>query len=142
MLRVTPPATFGDANGVFIYFMPGGSFTINSTTEIHLWGITQPAVDANPSLAPYRGFLMYVAPNYASGTPANCTINGSSADQLAGTIYAPYCNIKLNGSSGTVINSQVIGYTVDLTGASGVTLNYPSGNEVYWNIPSQVGLTK
>jgi hypothetical protein len=142
LLKVAPPATFGDASGVFFYFMPGGSFTINSTTEVHLWGITQAAVNTDSSLQPYKGFLMYVAPNYATGTPATCKINGTSADQLSGTIYAPYCDLTLNGSSGTVIESQIIGYTVDLTGASGVTLNYPGSNEVFWNIPLQVGLTK
>jgi len=132
-VTVLPPASYGDANGVFIYLKPGGSFTINSSTAISLWA---------PTSGTYKNFLIFAAPNYSLTTLPNCTINGNSTDQLRGTIYAPYCNMKLNGSSGTVLEAQLIGYTVDLTGASGVTLTYDDTNNGTWNYPDQVGLTK
>jgi len=85
---------------------------------------------------------MYVAPDYASGTPPNCTINGGSTSGYQGMIYAPYCNLTINGNSGLVVQSQLVGYTVDLSGASGVILNYDANSSPVWNIPLQVGLTK
>jgi hypothetical protein len=141
---VLPPAVYGDSNGVFIYIKPGGGFTMNSSTNVTLWGINQASVTANPSLAPYKGYLFYVAPNYSLNPTSlpNCTINGSSTSQYQGSIYAPYCNLKVNGNSGMTLNSQLVGYTVDLTGASGVTLNYTEGSQPYHPISLQVGLTK
>ena len=132
LVTVLPPATFGDSNGVFIYIKSGGSFTINSSTVIKLWA---------PTSGLYKNFLIFAAPNYA-GDPVTCTINGNSLDQLKGTIYGPYCNMKLNGSSGTTLEAQVIGYTVNLTGASGVTLTYNADDNAQWNYPNQVGLMR
>lgn len=129
--------------GVFLYFKPGGYFTFNGGSGVQLWGINQANIDIDPSLSVYKGFLMYLAPDYASGSPSICTINGTSGDAFQGTIYAPYCDLKLNGTSDTTsFQSQLIGYTVDLTGASGVTLNYTSDDNAIWNIPLQVGLSR
>jgi len=141
---IKSPATFGDGNGVFIYIKSGGSFSMNSGTNITLWGINQTAVDADSSLEPYKGYLFYVAPNYALDPSAipHCTINGSSTSRYQGSIYAPYCDLKINGSSGMTLNSQMVGYTVDLTGASGVTLNYTATEQPYHPISLQVGLSK
>jgi hypothetical protein len=140
---ITVQGTFNDPPtdpGVFLYFKPGGYFTFNGGSGVKLWGIN---AHNDSSLAGYTGFLMYLAPNYASGTPANCTINGHSGDGFQGTIYAPYCNLRLNGSSDTTsFQSQLIGYTVDLTGASGVVLNYDAGDNATFPISSQVGLSK
>lgn len=125
--------------GVFLYFKSGGYFTFNGSATVRLWGFN--SVN-DPSLSSkYLGFLMYVSPDYTTLTPPNCTINGNSGDAFWGTIYAPYCNLKLNGTSDSnSFQSQLIGYTVDLTGASGVTLNYDAGSSAVWTIPQQVGL--
>ncbi len=131
--------TYRSTAGVLLYLMPGGTFTFNGQSTLHIWGIN----GANGSgLSQYSGFLLYAAPNYSTGTPTTCTINGTSVDQVAGTIYAPFCNVKINGSSGTVFESQIVGYTVDLTGASGVIIDYNSGDGAVWNYPSQVGLSQ
>ena len=132
---ILPPATFGDTNGVFIYIKPGGSFTMNSTTNIQLWGIRD--VDS-----PYFGYLVYVAPDYSLENPSLCKINGSSISKFQGTFYAPYCDMNVNGGSGMTLEAQIIGYTVDLTGASGVTLTYNANSNPTWDIPLQVGLSK
>ena len=126
--------------GVFIYIRSGGTFTLNGGSLISLWGINS---SNNSNLDKYRGFLMSVAPNYSTGTPATCKINGNSDYLLKGTIYAPYCNIGIDGTSNTGnFQSQVIGYTVNFAGTARVTLNYDNGNSYVWNIPLQVGLTK
>ena len=134
-MTILPPATFGDTNGVFIYIKPGGSFTMNSTTNIQLWGIR----DVN---SPYFGYLVYVAPNYSLENPSLCKINGSSTSKFQGTFYAPYCDMNVNGGSGMTLEAQIIGYTVDLTGASGVTLIYNASSNPSWDIPLQVGLSR
>jgi hypothetical protein len=133
---ITVSGTFGVSPGVFLYFRPGGSFTFNGGAGVQLWGIHDIA-------SPYYGYLMYLAPNYASGTPANCKINGHSGDAFMGTIYAPYCNITIDGTSDpSGFQSQLIAYTVKFAGGANVILNYDSNSSPMWNIPLQVGLTK
>jgi hypothetical protein len=125
---------------VFIYFRPGGSFTFNGGSTISLWGVNS---DNDSSLSAYRGFLMYVAPNYALTTPPNCKLNGNTDYALKGTIYAPYCAITIDGTSNTgQFQSQVIGYSVNMAGTANIVLTYDSGNNAVWQIPWQVGLTK
>jgi hypothetical protein len=87
--------------------------------------------------------LIYAAPNYATGTPVTCTVNGGSLSMFQGAIYAPYCNVTLNGGSGpTGFQSQVIGYTVKFSGTSDVYLSYDGSTSPSWTIPLQIGLTK
>lgn len=134
LLRVE--GTFGVDPGVFLYFEPGGSYTINGGSTVQLWGIHDLA-------SPYNGFLIYAAPNYATGTPATCNINGGSLSMFRDTIYAPYCNVTLNGGSGpNGFQSQVIGYTVKFSGTSDIYLSYNANTSPVWNIPLQVGLSK
>jgi hypothetical protein len=133
--------TFGVDPGVFLYIKPAepgkpSGFTINGGSSVQIWGIHDPT-------SPYNGYLIYDAPNYATGTPVNCTINGGSLSMFQGTIYAPYCDITLNGGSGpTGFQSQVIGYNVKFAGTSDIYLTYNADNSPVWSIPLQVGLTK
>ena len=137
---LTVSGTPGVTAGVFIYIRSGGFFTFNGTSAITLWGINS---NNDPSLSDYQGYLMYVAPNYSTGTPATCKINGGTDYGLKGTIYAPYCDITINGTSATGnFQSQVIGYTVNMAGTADIVLNYTSGDNAVWQIPWQVGLTK
>jgi hypothetical protein len=135
--------TPGTDPGVLIYIRSGGSttpLTFNGGSTISLWGINS---NNDSSLNQYRGFLIYVAPNYSSGTPATCKINGNSDYFLKGTIYAPYCNVTIDGTSNTgKFQSQVIGYTVKFSGTADVVLTYEGGDNAVWSIPSQVGLSK
>ena len=60
-----------------------------------------------------------------------CTINGGSYLDMNGTIFAPYCNITINGdnSSNSDFNAQVIGWDIKLNGNSTINFNYdPSQN--------------
>lgn len=128
--------TFGVDPGVFLYIKPGGSFTFNAGSTTQLWGI-------HDTTSPYYGFLIYAAPDYSTGTPVTCTINGGALTMFKNTIYAPYCNVTLNGGSGpTGFQSQVIGYNVKFSGNAEIYLSYQSGLSPVWNIPLQIGLTK
>jgi hypothetical protein len=131
--------------GVFLYFKPGGSFTFNGSSTVQLWGINQANIDIDPSVAVYKDFLIYLAPNYASGTPTNCTINGNTYDQFVGTIYAPYCSMTIDGTSDPAgFQTQIIAYTVKFAGGANVILTYNDDSTPMssWTVPLQVGLSK
>ena len=129
--------------GVLLYFKPGGSFDISGGGEVHIWGINDANVALDTRFEEYKGFLIYAAPNYASGSPVNCTINGNSSNLFVGTIYAPYCNITMNGASGeTGFRSQLIGWEVKFSGGAEIYLNYDGVASPVWPIPLQVGLSK
>ena len=131
---VTPPATFGDANGVFIYIKPGGSFQFNAGTVVQLWAQTSGS---------YANFLIYAAPDYSLSTLPTCNINGAANYEYKGTIYAPYCSVTINGTSDTAnFESQVVGYEVNIAGGANVVLNYNGTDNATWDYPEQVGLTK
>jgi hypothetical protein len=148
---ITVSGTFGVDPGVFLYFKPGGSFTFNGGSGVQLWGINDANVILDSSLIKYKDFLMYLAPDYSGASPANCKINGHSGDPdlgttgdaFKGTIYAPYCNITLDGTSDpSGFQTQLIGYTVKFAGGANVYLTYNDDSSPAWNIPLQVGLTK
>ncbi|HLO13386.1 MAG TPA: pilus assembly protein TadG-related protein [Anaerolineales bacterium] len=137
--------TPGLTAGVFIYFKPGGSFTFNGGSDVQLWGINDANVAIDPSLAIYKGFLLYVAPNYASGTPPNCLLNGNATDTFTGTIYAPYCNMTIDGTSDpSGFQTQIVAYTVKFAGGANVILVYDQNSSPLTSliIPLQVGLSK
>src|SRR5574341_1460889 len=131
--------------GVFIYIKPGGSFTFNGGSIVQLWGINQANIALDPSVAMYEGFLLYVAPDYASGTPTNCLLNGNASDVFTGTIYAPYCNVTIDGTSDpSGFQTQIIAYTVKFAGGANVILSYDANSNPLSDltIPLQVGLSR
>lgn len=139
-LIVTPGAA-----GVFIYIKAGGSFTFNGGSVVKLWGINQENINADATVTPYNHFLLYVAPNYASGTPSTCLMNGNANDMFVGTIYAPYCDVTLSGTSGpSGFQTQIVGYTVKFSGTADVILTYNDDDNAFdeWTVPQQVGLIK
>ncbi len=140
-IRVT--GTFGVSPGVMFYIKPGGSFKFNGGSQAQLWGITPAQVALDPTLAPYKNYVIYAAPNYASGTPQTCNINGGSGSAFKGTIYAPYCSITMNGGSGpNGFQTQIIGFDVKFSGTSDIYLTYDSSSSPTFDIPIQIGLTK
>jgi hypothetical protein len=99
-----------------------------------------------PDSGPYAGYLMIVEPNYGSPVytsiaPENCVINGNSDNTFEGAIFAPYCNITINGTTeDTGINSQIIGYTVKIDGGGDVTFTYDASKNPI--IKAEAGLFK
>ncbi|HEY5975726.1 MAG TPA: pilus assembly protein TadG-related protein [Geobacteraceae bacterium] len=102
-------------DGVFLYVRPGGSFDFQGG-HVRLTA---------PTVAPYKGYLLYVASTYRTWGDANCTINGDVAETLTGVIYAPNCNLTVNGGSGTLaLYAQMVSYTLNLAGSAGLNFTY------------------
>ena len=132
----------GVTAGVLLYFKPSSGnapITINGGASVNIWGINS---NNDSSLSAYTGFLMYFAPNYSLSSAQACTFNGNATSTYKGTIYAPYCDIKINGTAAYTMQSQLIGYTVDVSGNPGVILDYNGAPKTTWVIPQQVGLSK
>jgi len=77
-----------------------------------------------PSTGAYAGYLIIVDSDF-TGSPENCSISGNGANSYIGTIFAPYCNLTINGTSDpTSYSAQVIAYTVVINGNAAVNLSY------------------
>lgn len=115
---------------VTIYIRPGYKFSYEGGT------IDLSASDDGP----YKNFVMIVATDF-TGAPEDCKIDGNTTNSFTGTIFAPYCNITINGGSAdTSYNAQIVAYEVKLNGNNTINFNYdPSVNR--WNEP-QMGLMR
>ena len=89
---------------------------------------------------PYAGYLIIVDTDF-TGSPEACKIDGNVNNTFTGTIFAPYCNLTINGASGdTSYNAQIIAYEVKIDGNSNINFTYnPDVNR--WNEP-KVGLMR
>ena len=93
-----------------------------------------------PDTGPYAGYLVIVDSDF-TGTPPNCSIDGNSINTYEGTIFAPYCDVTVNGdSTGANVDAQIIGYTVTLNGGATMNINYDIDRVVH--DPRRVGLMK
>ena len=105
---------------VTIYIRAGYDFSINGGTI---------QLDA-PDDGDYAGYLMIVEPDYGnpllSKTPVDCHITGNSNNFYEGAIFAPYCNCNIEGTGDveSVISSQMICYTVKITGTTAINMLY------------------
>ncbi len=126
--------SFQDLTGhnVFIYIRPGGYFSFQGATT---------TLTAR-STGDYSGLLIYVASNF-SGAPENCTINGNATDTFTGTIYAPHCDITINGNSNpSGYMSQIIGYEVKLNGSTLLRFVYDPDDGWKVLVPPKLGIFK
>ena len=93
-----------------------------------------------PDDGAYAGYLVIVDSDF-TGTPPNCSIDGNSINTYEGTIFAPYCDVTVNGdSTGANLDAQVIGYTVTLNGSATMNINYDRDHVVH--DARRVGLMK
>jgi Flp pilus assembly protein TadG len=89
-----------------------GDVRWNGGAEIHL---------SAPISGPFAGLLLFLP----EGNTNEVVINGNLSSSFTGTILAPSADISIEGTGGvTGLNSQIIGYTVDLTGTSNTLINY------------------
>lgn len=116
-------------SGVTIYITEGHSFDLNINSPINL----EPSNSGN-----YQGYLFIVGGNQNSHP--SCTINGGSYLTMNGIIFAPYCNVTINGNNTTdsTINAQIIGWDVKLNGKNTININYDPNQIV--KIKRRVGL--
>jgi len=118
-------------SGVTIYITSGHTFSTNINSPI--------ALNASGS-GEYAGYLMIIDGN--EGSIESCTINGGSYLDMNGTIFAPYCNITINGDNSTEskFNAQIIGWNIKLNGGNTITFTYdPSANA---ELKRRIGLMK
>ena len=131
------------AGGVTIYIKSGFGFQFEGG-EFHL--------KAQPT-GPYANYLFIVetptpAPDYEGypdewGAPEACKINGNTNDEMQGGIFAPYCDIAIDGSAGSIgLDAQVIGWTVKITGGAGLNFTYDADKNPTDIKPPQIGVAK
>ena len=77
-----------------------------------------------PHSGDYAGYLIILEGN--RNTHPTCTINGGSYLDMNGTIFAPYCNITINGDNSTNsdFDAQIVGWDLKLNGGNTININY------------------
>ena len=92
-----------------------------------------------PTGGPYKGLLIYLP----YGNSSALTINGTSGNELTGSIIAVASPVTVNGNSTTSgLNTAITGYTISLSGVGTITINYDPSQQFVPPKPSAVGLTK
>lgn len=102
-------------SGVTIYIKSGNSFSFRIDSDIELYA------DGSPD---YDNFLIIV-----NGSPSNiesCEINGGDYLSMNGMIYAPYCDVTINGNSTSLsdFHAQVLGWNLKVDGGSTINFKY------------------
>ena len=92
-----------------------------------------------PQTGPTTGLLFY-QPESNDSPSNNASISGNTILELTGTILAPGVEIGISGGAGTLIDGQIIGCEISLSGSSGSTINYD--NEKNINDPPEIELTQ
>ena len=118
-------------SGVTIYITAGHSLSININSPIWL--------NASNS-GDYAGYLFIIDGDQSS--IEDCNINGGGYLDMNGTVFAPYCNMTINGDSSTTsnFNAQIIGWDIKLNGNNTITFTYdPSANA---ELKRRIGLMK
>jgi hypothetical protein len=117
--------------GVTLYIKTGGGFTFNANNPTFL--------DASTD-GDYQGYLIVLQGSQSS--IETCSITGGSDIDLNGLIFAPYCEITVNGGSDTTaeINAQLIGWHLKVNGNNTINFRYNPDNEV--KIHRKVGLIR
>ena len=118
-------------DGVTLYIKSGGGFTINANNPTYL--------DASTS-GDLQGYLIVLEGTHTS--IESCSITGGADIDINGLIFAPYCDITVNGGSGTnaEINAQLIGWDIKVNGNNTINFNYDPSNQVI--IKNKIGLMK
>jgi hypothetical protein len=118
-------------DGVTLYIKSGGGFTLNNNNPTFL--------DASTS-GDLQGYLIVLEGTHTEHP--TCTIVGGADININGLIFAPYCNITINGQSSPTaeINAQLIGWDISITGNAVINFNYDPSNQV--KLKRRVGLMR
>jgi len=120
-------------DGVTLYIKTGDSFKINASSPTYLDATNDPD-------SAYQGYLIVLEGTYTDHP--TCIITGGADININGLIYAPYCDITIDGGSSPTaeINAQLIGWDIKITGNTTINFNYDPSNLV--KIKRKVGLMK
>lgn len=123
-----------NGTGVMIY-LQRGPFDLGGNTVVDL--SAEPDKLLDHSGVDWKGMLIYVDPENFSGVK----ITGTSGSTYSGTIFAPSsdCTIAGNGDS-IALSSQVICYTVKITGTALVNITYDGS--LGFDVPAAIDLVK
>jgi hypothetical protein len=137
-------STYGD--DVTIYVRPGNDIKINGgVMQLRaINGDGAPYAPHGNSNKDYRGYLFIAAPDY-DGPVTSCVIDGNSTNIYVGAIFAPHCNVTINGNGDTPpdgIITQIVGYNVTINGSADITIQYDSDLLPIVPDPSQTGITQ
>lgn len=119
------------SSGVTLYLKSGYEFSLSINSPIVLYA---------PTSGDYQGYLII-----QEGTHTDihdCLINGGAYLDIDGLIYAPYCDITINGGSDptATINAQLIGWDIKINGTTNINFNYDPSNKVI--LKRKLGLMK
>jgi len=119
---------------ITIYIREGSGFNING-------GV----MDLRATQAgTYAGYLIIVAPDW-DGAVTSCTLEGNALNHYEGAIFAPHCDVTINGTSDTPpngIDSQIIAYNVTINGGAVLNINYDADKNPYVADPPKTGVVK
>lgn len=110
--------------------MNDGDISWNGGAEVHL---------SAPASGDFAGLLIYMP------SDTNCstiTLNGNSDSTIVGTVLAPCADITIDGTGDSGIQGQIIGYTVDLSGSSGVSIKYNDSQNYDTLVPPNINPTE
>jgi putative Flp pilus-assembly TadE/G-like protein len=118
-------------SGVTIYLTSGNEFSLSINSPV--------ALNASTS-GDYQGYLIIQEGTHTS--IQDCIINGGAYLDINGLIFAPYCDITVNGGSDPTaeINAQLIGWDIKINGTTTVNFNYDPSNQVL--LKRKIGLMK
>ena len=77
-----------------------------------------------PTSGPFDGLLLLLPSDPGNAPDATVTLNGNSTSTITGTIMAMSADVSVEGTGASGIFGQIIGYTIDLTGASDNSIIY------------------
>jgi len=119
------------SSGVTIYIKSGYTFSLS---------INKPITLNAPHSGDYANYLIIQAGTYTNIKA--CKIDGGAYLNIEGIIYAPYCNITVNGGSepNAAINAQLAGWDIKVTGNNIINFNY-NPNYVL-KVKRKIGLMK
>ena len=92
-----------------------------------------------PDSGPYDGLLLYMPETNSS----EVVINGNSSSTFSGSILTPSADVSVDGTGGlTGLHCQIIGFTVDISGTSTMSITYNADDNYDAPIPPQVELVQ
>jgi hypothetical protein len=119
------------SSGVTIYMKSGYDFSLSINSPVTLY-----ASDSGD----YQGYL--IVQEGTQSSIGSCIINGGVYLDIEGLVYAPYCDITINGGSDptAIINAQLVGWDIKLNGNNTINFNYDPSNQVI--LKRKIGLMK
>jgi hypothetical protein len=138
-----PVHVYGD--DVTIYVRAGNNITVNGgVVQLRATnGDGAPYAPYGTSNEVYKGYLFIAEPDY-DGSVTSCTFEGNAINIYVGAIFAPHCDITINGNGETPpegIVSQIIGFNVKINGSTNLTINYDPDLSPVIIDPPKTGIT-